>query len=239
MTRPVLRVSSRPASDSTNRARHAFLAARFVAFLGLAIVGAAGWMLFHPGSETTQAEATAVEVLTEAGNSIRNDIERAVRPAMNRTSKLAHDPDVIAALTTGKHEQLAELVNRAIASSTEIDVIGVFDEAGGILAINTIHASGLPIEPERVEKLLGMSFEKKAGIKHCLRSDLDTPALEFQTTCAITPVFFDSTGLAVAYTEPVQDPVTGRKIGMISTRLRFERLSSLLEGRKIIGREKS
>ncbi|MBL8745862.1 MAG: response regulator, partial [Phycisphaerae bacterium] len=42
-----------------------------------------------------------------------------------------------------------------------------------------------------------------------------------------TPAFFDSTGLSIAYSSPVIDPSSGELLGVISSRLKFERIRNL------------
>ncbi len=124
-------------------------------------------------------------------------------------------------------------LNRAVTTSTEIDALALFDSAGKITAINTQYADGKPIAAARVGRILGADFDKREIIQKCLRNGVNTSVLEFQTHCDITPAFFDSTGLSVAYSVPVFDPKGGAKIGVISARLRFDRLSSLVLGRVV------
>ena len=56
-------------------------------------------------------------------------------------------------------------------------------------------------------------------------------ALEFQTRCDFTPALFGSSGLSVAYTVPLRRAGEGRPVGVISTRLRFERILDRVQAR--------
>ncbi|MGE3106955.1 MAG: ATP-binding protein [Phycisphaerales bacterium] len=202
---------------------------------GAVFIAVGAWTAATPPTKGDRVDAAAVETLADAGKALREDIVRVVSPAVERTKKLASDPAVVAALAAGNTDVLTNVANRAITSSTEIDAIALFDASGKILAINTVYASGQAIAPNRVGKILNMSFEGREIIQKCVRNERNESALEFQTTCDITPAFFDSSGLSVAYTEPVHDGASGKKVGVISTRLRFERLSALVEGRRVGG----
>lgn len=227
--------AGRPAAIGAGEGRSRLIIRLLIA-LGIGVMAAAGWMRLNAKGAQSEADAVAVSTLTDAGNALLGDIQRSVAPAIERTRKLAGDAEVIEALRAGDSGVLTAVVNKSVTSSTEVDAIALFNAQGKIIAINTIYASGQPIAPERVARIMGMNFDGREIIQKCVRNENDGPALEFQTRCDITPAFFDSTGLSVAYTEPVRDPRSGVKLGVVSTRLRFERLSSLLEGRQIGGR---
>ena len=179
----------------------------------------------------------ATTSLDEVGRSLRADLARAVRPAMDRTQKIAADPDVIAAIRAQNRERQTQACNDAIANATEIDAVALFDRTGKILAINTNYASGRPIPRDRIDRILGKSFAGREIIQGCVRNTADERVLEFQTHCDITPTLFDSSGLSIAYSVPVRDPATHAKIGVVSTRMRFERLTDLLKSRSIGGKQ--
>ena len=127
------------------------------------------------------------------------------------------------------------MLNSKITTATEIDAIALFNSAGRIAAINTCYANGQPIPKDRINRVLGTDFSQVQIIQSCLSNNANAPLLEFETHCDITPAFFDSTGLSVAHSVPVTNPQTGAKLGVISSRLRFERLSGLVEDRNIGG----
>ena len=152
-----------------------------------------------------------------------------------KTRKLAEDPATTAALRAGLSADLTDLCNRAVTAGTEIDAVALFDASGRIRAINNLYSDGRPIPSDRVARILGMSFDGRDIIMRCVRNDADRSVLEFQTTCDITPAFFDSSGLSVAYSVPVLDPATHQRLGVVSSRLRFERISALVAGHAVAG----
>ena len=212
----------------------------FASYLaGLGVIGIGIWRLLQPIDQRTLDDSAAMNGLMETGRSVTDDIARIVRPAMLRTHKLAVDPDLIQSLLDHNPARQTAVCNRAVVTSTEVDAIALFDAGGKIVAINTVYDSGEPISPNRIAKVLQGRFDEVGVIQRCLRSDLDSQILEFQTNCSITPALFDSTGLSIAYSEPVRDPKTGLKIGVISARLRFERLLDLISNRSIAGQKNS
>jgi PAS domain S-box-containing protein len=154
---------------------------------------------------------------------------------MKRTQFLAKDPQIVESVLSRDKSRQIQACNSAITNSTEIDAVALFGADGAIAAINTVYASGRPIQQARVDQILKTSFGGRDIIKKCVRNDADQGTLEFQTSCDITPAFFGSTGLSVAYSLPICDPRTGAKIGVISSRLRFERLTQLIQHRAIGG----
>ena len=176
-----------------------------------------------------KVETAATASLHHLGMHFVHEIQRTVSPAIHRTRKLAANPEIIGALRSNDRKRLTELCNDAICNSTEIDAVAVFRADASIVAINSVFADGKPIPRERVDRILGLDFEKRPIISRCVSNESTEEVLEFQTNCDITPSFFDSTGLAVAHSVPILDPATGGKVGVVSTRLRFERISSLVE----------
>jgi PAS domain S-box-containing protein len=188
-----------------------------------------------PASKDGVMKTAAMASLVDSGQSLCEDLRRVVKPAMTRTQFLASDPQVVRAILSGDKALQTQACNTAITQSTEIDAVALFNVDGAITAINTVYASGKPIEPARVKRILGLNFGQRDIIQKCVRNNASTDVLEFQTTCDITPAFFDSIGLSVAYSVPVNDPTTGKKIGVLSSRLRFERLTDLIKNRAIGG----
>jgi PAS domain S-box-containing protein len=190
--------------------------------------GAGFWCLGVPIGKQDFVESAAATTLMDIGRSVRADIARVVHPAMERTRRLAVDRVVVDALR-GEDAKVRTLAcNSAIRASTEIDAFALFDRNGRIVAINTEYASGEPISAERIDRIMRMNFDDRDIVQKCIRNDSDEAQLEFQTTCDITPAFFDSSGLSVAFSVPVRDPVTGLKLGVASARLRFERVSDIV-----------
>ena len=180
--------------------------------------------------------STAAILLEERGRSILQSVERTVTPAIERTHRLRENPDVIRAIATKDREALSQFANQSVTNATEIDVVAFFDSSGDILAINTVYASGKPIDEHRVRQVLDRSFDDRPIIEHCLVNNADQTALEFQTQCDITPAYFDSSGLSVAYSAPVINPDSGEQVGVVSTRLQFNRILDLINTQKIANR---
>jgi PAS domain S-box-containing protein len=202
---------------------------------GIAAIVVGLWHLEAPVNEDGIMKSAAMATLVDDGQSLCNDLGRIVQPAIQRTQLLATDPEVRHALLTGDRNLQTQLCNVAITKSTEIDAVALFNRDGNITAINTVYATGKPIAKARVDRILKMNFQGRDIIQKCTRNNADEHVLEFQTACDITPAFFDSTGLSVAYSVPVFDPITSQKIGVISSRVRFERLTDLIRNRDIGG----
>ncbi len=184
-------------------------------------------------------DTPAVRSLVETGQLLMDEVGRIVRPAIERSRKLGRDPATIAALKSGDHAAITQACNAAVSDATEVDAVALFDADGKILGINSIYADGSPIDPQRVDRILNMNFDQREIVQGCVRNQASTGTLEFQTSCDITPAFFDSTGLSVAYSLPVIDPATRQRLGVVSTRLRFERIDNLIRSRKLAGEKGS
>ncbi len=176
-------------------------------------------------------ETAANVSLHSLGMHFVHEIQRTVSPAIQRTKKLAANQEIIRALRSNNRERLTELCNEAVCNSTEVDAVALFGPDSSIVAINQVFSDGKPIPQNRVDRIMKMNFKERPIISQCVSNDSTEEVLEFQTHCDITPAFFDSTGLAVAHSVPVFDPETKLKIGVVSTRLRFERISSLIESK--------
>ncbi len=147
---------------------------------------------------------------------------------MRRTHIIAESPSIIAAMQSCDRSEVTALANRLIRDTTEVDVIAVFDSKGDLCAFNSVDSFGKPYPPEGVESLFQRRFDDRPIIASCLRDMRAAPALEFQQNCDFTPALNQSVGLSVAYSVPVIDPQTGKKLGVISVRMWFERLLQVL-----------
>lgn len=190
-------------------------------------LGARELIRFQSRSGRDYRDTAAMQSLRVIGRTLANDVERMVTPAISRGRKLAKSRQIIASLRDADHQRLMELCNEAILDATEIDAIAVFDKEGKVLAINSVHEDGSKISQESLDEVLGVDFTKRDIIAKCLGGQTQGELLEFQTSCDITPEFFDSTGLSVAHSIPVLDS-DGSQLGVLSTRLRFDRLSKVL-----------
>lgn len=187
--------------------------------------------LFSPLDQQAVLSSRQTATLMDIGRSLRSDIARVVEPAMVRTRKIASDPSVIESVRSGT--KVEQVCNEQIASATEIDAVALFDRQGHILGINSIYSSGAPIDRNRVDRIMKAHFDNRQIIHGCVDNNTDEAILEFQTTCDITPALFDSSGLSIAYSVPIFDLKTGEKLGVASTRLKFERLTALISSRKV------
>lgn len=231
----VKRSAPRPDQESAARTGIAWGIICATSVLGVVALAGGAWSALNRSHEDTANTSAAMYALLDTENVLDSEIAATVRPAIRRTEILAAGPQVIAALTAGDPVAETALLNSNITTATEVDAIALFDAAGRISAINTCYANGQPIAKERVARVMGADFSQRKIIQGCLRNNSQASILEFQTHCDITPAFFDSTGLSVAYSVPVIDPRNGARLGVVSSRLRFERLTRLIKDRAIAG----
>ena len=203
--------------------------------LGLTAIAVGIWQALDSRRDEANNTSAAMYSLLDTGRTLEVDIDQTVRPAMQRTEILAKMPEIVQSLASGDPVAQTSVLNSKITRSVELDAIALFSSSGQISAINTVYANGQPISPDRVSRVMKSNFSGRNIIQSCLRNTSNRSILEFQTHCDITPAFFDSTGLSVAYSVPVINPKTGEKLGVLSSRLSFERLSVLIEGRIIGG----
>lgn len=216
--------------SKTNLSR---LVAAGCAGLGIVIIGLGVRQALVRPDERSVADSRHMSTFLDIGHALTADIERVVKPAITRTQRAALSPGLVSAVQAGDRAAATAECNAIITGSTEIDAIAVFDASGTILSMNSVYADGRPIAKERLDRVLKADFSGREIIQSCAKNSANTGVLEFQTTCDITPALFDSTGLSIAYSMPILDPATGAKRGVVSTRLRFERLTDLIKARKL------
>jgi len=180
-------------------------------------------------------ERAAVATLLPEAEWVAADVVRAVRPAMARTRLIASDPKTERAIRSGDPGRLTEVCNESVRQATEIDAVALFDASARMIGMNTIHADGRQIPEDRVSSLLGTSFADLEIVRGCLAEGGPEELIEFQTECRITPACFDSSGLSVALSVPVIEASTGERIGVVSTRMRFERLTEIRRQTRVAG----
>lgn len=180
-------------------------------------------------------QRAAVASLVPEAESAAAAVVRAVRPAMERTSRIAALAETIDAFRSGDQARLDRVCNDAVTHATEIDAVVLYDTSGRMIAINTVYADGSPVPAARADALLGRGYAEYPIIGECLLRPDGAEALEFQTRCQITPVYFESSGLSVAHSSPVFDDQTGERLGVLSTRMRSERLADLLDSTQVAG----
>ena len=191
------------------------------------LVGVVGTSLSLVFEEDEIRNTHAYALIDQVSDSIEDQVRRIVEPAQTRTERISGDQRTLEAYRTGP-EALRTLANELIQDAGEIDTLAFYDADGELVAINTVYADGTPVPPERVRRVLSADFSQREIIQNCLRNDSSVPVLEFQTQCDITPAYFDSVGLSVAYSVPIFGS-NGEKLGVASTRLDFRRLRQILE----------
>jgi PAS domain S-box-containing protein len=183
-----------------------------------------------PAKNTESAlETAAAGELLEAGRKFRREVEDLVAQQAARTQALSLSPALPKVLRERDRKRAMELCTRAVVNDSQLDAVALFDSEGRILGINTLQASGEPVPPERVESVLAKDFALRDIIRRCTKDSGSPQLLEFQTQCDISPAFFDSSGVSVAYSVAVKEPSSARPLGVLSSRLRYQRLQALLD----------
>ncbi len=206
----------------------------WLAVIAIAVLLCARWLGMSAWKVYDSDHGAAIAAIREEADRLDNDILRVTMPAVHRGQMIALASGTHEALLTGDRDLLTSTCNRMITNATEIDAVALFNPAGEIVAINTVYADGTPIEKNRVDAIMAMSFDSREIIQSCRTNTAETEVLEYQTTCDITPAFFDSSGLSIAHSIPVHSD-TGELLGIISTRMRFERLTDIVKSREFAG----
>ncbi|MCX5688783.1 MAG: PAS domain S-box protein [Planctomycetota bacterium] len=196
----------------------------------------AAGIAFNHTDEQPRRESVATRVLFDSGTRLAASVQHMVEMSAQAARGAAKDSRVIEAIASGQPDQLQRVCNQLIASNAGFDAVVLFDASGRFVGINSVYADGRDIPSERIARIAGMDFTQREIIAGCVRNESLSEVLEFQTSCDITPALFDSSGLSVARSVPVLNR-SGVRIGVLSTRLRFERFSQLLSGERIAGGE--
>ena len=182
------------------------------------------------GADVADSNAPLTMIaVRDAARSAREALETAVKPAYQRTDAISHEPDIASAVARRDAALLERIANEEIHRSHDVDAVAFVDADGRLLAVNTMDVDGKPFPAQRIERLLAQDISHRPVVSECLHSGDSTPVLEFQTNCEFTRILWDSVGLSVACSAPVIDPVTQRRIGAVTTRLRFERIEAAVD----------
>ena len=165
--------------------------------------------------------------LDTVGQDVSGTIGELVGALRTRTRRTAQQSELTEFINTGDFAGLTRFASDTVLASDLVDVVAIFDADGVLLALNDVNWQGQPFPAEDTQALLDLSFDSRDIISSCVNSDVDREVLEFQTTCDFTPRLFGSSGLSIALTIPVND-ASGKRIGAVSTRLRFKRLTERL-----------
>jgi signal transduction histidine kinase/ActR/RegA family two-component response regulator len=159
----------------------------------------------------------------------RDAVDAIVRPAADRTSKIADTPGVAMALERGDAPMLRRIANEELRrSGGAIDVIAMLDCDGRMLATSTVDATGAALPPERIDRLMSVDVSGRGVVRGCIAGRHAEPVIEFQADCEFTRILWDSVGLSVAFSAPVRDRETGKRLGTVTARTRFDRIERAL-----------
>jgi hypothetical protein len=195
--------------------------------LGAAMIGLIITLKNYDLNHLNVRESQILRELSSQALVLRNEIRQTAQLALEQTTSLSRAPRLVRAINEGGSEELQRIANEAVSGSSALDVVALFDRQGGILAMNTIDHQGVPIAEERISRIMRRDLSKREVVASCLTNKSDDPVVEFQTHCDFTPALFDSTGLSAAFSTPILDP-DGKKIGVVSSRLNFNRILKLV-----------
>ena len=182
------------------------------------------------GSDAADSDAPLTLIaVRDAARDAREALEDAVNPAFRRTDAISHEADIASAVARRDSVILERIANEEIRRSRDVDAVAFVDADGRLLAVNTVDVDGKAFPATRLERLLSQDISQRPVVSECLHSGDSMPVLEFQTNCEFTRILWDSVGLSVACSAPVIDPVTQRRIGAVTTRLRFERIEAAVD----------
>ena len=185
-------------------------------------------------ADALDAPQTAL-LLRDATRATRDDVTQAVAPVLQHTESLTHRPGVVAAILRNDTALLRQIANEEIRRSGAVDALAFVDVDGRLLAVNSVDIHGTPFPAARIDLLMKQDVSQRPVVSACLHSDSPVPILEFQTSCDFTRILWDSTGLSVACSAQVIDETTGRCIGLVTTRIRFERIEALIDSEETPG----
>ncbi len=165
--------------------------------------------------------------LDTIGQDVSGTIGELVGALRSRTRRTAQQNELPELIRSGDFAGMKRFASDTVLASDLVDVVAIFDADGVLLAFNDVNWEGEAFSEEDTQALLALSFDSRDIISGCVNSAVDHEVLEFQTACDFTPRLFGSSGLSIALTTPVND-ASGNRVGAVSTRLRFERLTERL-----------
>ncbi|MGH7244083.1 MAG: two-component system sensor histidine kinase NtrB [Phycisphaerales bacterium] len=167
--------------------------------------------------------------MRDLGTELTDKVRALADNGLRKTVSLADDPRLPEIVARHDRAAAEEFANDLLARSLELDIVAIFDKEGKLLAVNTKDHDRKPIERSRVEVLYSNDFSHRNVIQSCLTDTSDKARMEFQTKCDFTPPIFGSSGLSVAFSAPIPDPQSSRRLGVVSTRLNFQRVTNLAQ----------
>ncbi|WP_432797724.1 hybrid sensor histidine kinase/response regulator [Poriferisphaera sp. WC338] len=174
-------------------------------------------------------DSIALSYLNDVGQNLRHQIQRVIEPALIQTRAMARNEEVRRDLTEKNKSQLVNLSNELIKKTREVDVIAFYDNAGKLLALNDVNNEGVSYKNKKdIVALYNIETYARPAVLECLENQELMEVIEFQLDCIMTPIYFDSEGLSISISVPVVDEMTQKRLGVVSTRLSFNRLNNVI-----------
>lgn len=192
----------------------------------LVVVSASALRLIDGSFES--ANAGQVAHMRDLAADLSANIAAAADAGMAKTELLAQDARVLKVIAAGDRPAAEQLANELLKDALELDVVAIFGADGELLAVNTADHHGRPIPRERIDSLYRLDYAGRGVVQGCLHDQATHALMEFQTRCDFTPALFDSSGLSVAMSVPVLEGTDGSRAGVVSTRLKFDRITEFV-----------
>ncbi|MBX3390605.1 MAG: PAS domain S-box protein [Phycisphaeraceae bacterium] len=196
-----------------------------IAFLAIAVAAASSLLWGSANGENCGPLAHMKDLSSELVGKIRAVGENGLR----KTIALSNSPRLPEVIRRHDRAAAEALANELLANSLELDIVAIFDAEGRLLGVNSEDHEHRPIERSRLEALYQGDFSKRDVIQRCLSDKSRESRMEFQTHCDFTPPIFGSSGLSVAYSAPVNESGSSAHLGVVSTRLNFQRIADLAQ----------
>ena len=159
----------------------------------------------------------------------RDGVLAAVGPAADRTALIADMPGVAMALERGDRLMLRRIVNEELRrAGGSIDLVAVIGRDGGMIAVSTVDPSGAALPPERVDRALAIDFAGSTVVQGAAAGRHAEPVVEFRRECEFARALRDRAEPSVSVSAPVRDRRSGERLGIVTARVRFERIERVL-----------
>jgi len=201
-----------------------------LALLALAAI-AAGSFLWGRASDS---DSGPLAHMHDLGAELTAKIHAVGENGLRKTMSLAADPRLPEIVEHHDRAMAEAYANDLLARSLELDIVAIFDKEGKLLAVNTEDHDRKPIDRSRIEVLYKNDFSHRDVIQSCLTDTSDKARMEFQTKCDFTPPIFGSSGLSVAFSAPIRDAKSLERLGVVSTRLNFKRITELAQDNSFV-----
>ncbi len=229
MTNPMTTAPAHAATPRSGARAALLLWAPPALFLAVAVGAGVSLVGGAKGDEATGPVAQ----MRDAAQSLSAQISDTASAGIAKTTSLAKDERLAGVIATGDRSRAETFANELLQRSLELDIVAIFGPDGALLGVNTRGRDGEPIAPSALAAVYGSDFSNRDVVQKCLRDESGAPRVEFQTLCDFTPPWFGSSGLSVAFSAPVFDGAAGRRVGVVSTRLNFNRITALIRDNSV------